>query len=381
MNAGTRAEHYFIMIKPASGLCNLACRYCFYADVSQRRNVRSYGIMSYETARRIIENVFSDAEDGSVVHFGFQGGEPTLAGLDFFREFTACAEEAKRRAGKTITLQYALQTNGILLDDGWCRFLYENRFLVGLSLDGDSEIHNANRVDAGGKGSFSRVMEAKRRLEEYRVAYNVLAVLTNQLARYPVRMWQFLLAQDIRYVQFIPCLSELDGGEPSPYALTPARFSSFYTALFPLWAQEMRKGRYISVKFFDDIFQLLLHRRVTACGFTGSCQRQIVVEADGSVYPCDFYATDDWCLGNLAQKPLLSLTESERAREFLLREKPRPTLCRNCRWAKICGGGCARMADNMYVSRDGKQCGYGDFLTHNAEEINRMAAELQRARF
>ncbi len=369
---------YHVLIKPASSLCNLRCKYCFYADISHVRDVKSYGLMSPAVAEKVIGNVFASLRDGDSVNLAFQGGEPTMAGLDFFRRFVALVQEARQHHGASVQIQYALQTNGILLDEEWCIFLRENRFLVGLSLDGDAALHNQNRVDEKGKGSFSQVMNAKRLMDLHKVEYNILCVLTNHIARYPQKIWHFLKEQQIGYVQFIPCLSELEREDPSPYALTPERFASFYTELLRLWAEELRKGRFISVKLFDDILNLLLRRQVTACGFTGQCQRQIVVEADGSVFPCDFYAIDQWRLGNLAERTLEELLDNERAGAFLARPRAQREICRGCKWAKICGGGCPRMGDNMYVTPDGKACGYRDFLTRNADAINRVAADITR---
>ncbi|MDL2327594.1 radical SAM protein [Ruminococcaceae bacterium OttesenSCG-928-A11] len=158
------------MLKPASALCNLRCRYCFYADVSSLRGVPNYGIMSGETAHDVIGNIYRDLEDGDEITLAFQGGEPTLAGLDFFKGFVAGVERQPVRA----RVNWALQTNGVLLDRDWCAFLREKHFLVGLSLDGDAAQHNANRVDGHGQGSFAQVMAAKRLLEAAGVDYNVL---------------------------------------------------------------------------------------------------------------------------------------------------------------------------------------------------------------
>ncbi len=377
MSESGQGGFYSVMIKPASSLCNLECKYCFYADVSHRRDVMSYGIMTEQTARRIIQNIFADLPRGSSVSIGFQGGEPTLAGVDFFRYFA----DTVRAAAGSVHVEYTLQTNGTLLDDEWCRFLLEHKVLVGLSLDGDGELHDLNRADRHGVGSYSRVIAAKHLLERYGIEYNVLTVLTDRLARYPKRIWKLLCNQKIGYVQFIPCLDAPDSPMPSPYALTPGRFASFYTALFRLWAEALRSGRYISIKLFDDICNMLLKHQVTACGLDGICQRQIVVEADGSVYPCDFYAVDRWRLGNLAETPLTGLADNDTARAFRCRPKPVHAICADCRFAKLCGGGCARMADSMYVARDGKACGYRDFLARNEEEINRIAAEIYRGQY
>ena len=323
-----------VMLKPASSLCNMRCRYCFYADVSEQRQVQSFGIMSRETARRLIANVLDSLQSGDTVTFAFQGGEPTLAGLDFFRDFVRAATEETAAQGKQLHFHYALQTNGLLLDGDWCRFLREQDFLVGLSLDGSAEFHDENRLDAAGKGTFSRVIRAKRLLEASGVQYNILWVLSNRVARFPQKVWKFLCEQDIRYVQFIPCLAELNATGASPAALTPERFSAFYTRLLPLWAEALRRGEYRSIKFFDDFFNLLLRRQVTACGFTGQCSNQLVVEADGSVYPCDFYVLDAWNCGDLAKKPLSEILSSPVAATFLRRPRRAAPLCEGCRWKK-----------------------------------------------
>ena len=361
-------KHISVMLKPASSLCNLRCRYCFYAEVSDSRDVRSFGVMERDTARRILENIFSRTEAGDKVALAFQGGEPTLAGLDFFRYFSA---EAERLQGKA-RVTYALQTNGTLLDEDWCRFFKEHDFLIGLSLDATQAIHDANRVDAAGKGSYTRVRAAKALLEKYGVEYNVLTVLTNALARHPQQVWSFLCREDVRYVQFIPCLGELDGGA-SCYSLTPERFASFYTQLFRLWSADFERGNYRSVKLFDDLINLLADGSRNACGITGQCMPQIVVEADGSVYPCDFYALDDYRVGNLAEETIDAIYTKAMMTAFRTRETSMLTLCEGCPYAPICGGGCPRMRREVCGEPDAKSCGYRTFLQSALDRMQRYA--------
>lgn len=357
-----------VMLKPASSLCNLGCRYCFYAEVSDSRDVRSFGMMERKTASRILENIFSVLDAGDAVNLVFQGGEPTLAGLDFFRFFTA---EAERLRGKT-KLSYALQTNGTLLDEDWCRFFKGHDFLIGLSLDATQAIHDANRVDAAGKGSYTRVRAAKALLEKHGVEYNVLTVLTGALARHPQQVWSFLCREGIRYVQFIPCLGELDGGA-SRYSLTPERFASFYTQLFRLWSADFERGNYRSVKLFDDLINLLVDGSRNACGITGQCMPQIVVEADGSVYPCDFYALDEYRVGNLAEETIDAIYTKAMMTAFRTRETSMLTLCEGCPYAPICGGGCPRMRREVCGAPDAKNCGYRMFLQSALDRIQRYA--------
>ncbi|MCQ2431141.1 MAG: SPASM domain-containing protein [Clostridia bacterium] len=357
------------------------CGYCFYRVLAEGHE--SSRFMTAKTVSALQEQILSDLSDGDSVRFAFQGGEPTLCGVDFFRDFIRHWEQSIAGHHIRVSTSYALQTNGLLLDDDFCRFLAKNHFLVGLSLDGDRAEHDKNRPDIKGEGTHRRVMEAMRRLKKHGADYNILWVLTEETARHPAAVWKFLCANDIRYVQFIPCLNpgkpeELQDHSDTAYpdALTPERFSSFYSGLLPLWAEALSRGEYRSVKFFDDIFNLLLYRNVTACGLTGSCAIQMIVEADGSVYPCDFYAEDGWKLGNLTQNSPDVLMNGETAKKFLTRKKPVPALCTACKWQKLCGSGCPRLAPNMCVNPTSGFCGYRTFLDQNKDQINKIAAYL-----
>lgn len=348
-------KNYSVLIKPASSLCNLRCKYCFYADVSDKREIPSCGVIRPETTRRIIDNIFSGLEDGDHLTLAFQGGEPTVAGLECLEHFVDCVSAQT----KWIQVDYVFQTNGILLDDAWCAFLKRNNVLVGLSLDGPDRFHNANRVTPGGRGTFHTVIETKRRLEQHGVDYNVLCVLTNETARYPRQIWKFLLEQQIRYVQFIPCLDGLEQ-TGNPQALTPHRFHSFYTELYHLWHEALEKGMHVSVKQFDDIVNLFLYGCPTACGIAGRCSMQFVTESDGSVYPCDFYVLDEYKLGNLQVDSLSTLFEKYQYSGFATTREELPASCSQCRYLKFCRGGCKRMERNMYVDRG--FCGYRALL-------------------
>lgn len=197
-----------IMIKPASSLCNMRCSYCFYANVSDLRSVKSHGIMSSETVDHLLEKSFADLEEGDRFHVAFQGGEPTLAGLSFFQDFIA--KVRKYTDKKSVAVDYAIQTNGLSLDSGYFPFFKEHGFLVGLSIDLDKKYHDYNRIDASRKGTFSRIIATKRQLESYKIPFNVLCVLTQPLSKHPQKVWNFIQTQGFSFVQFIPCLSELE---------------------------------------------------------------------------------------------------------------------------------------------------------------------------
>ncbi len=361
-----------IMIKPASSLCNMRCKYCFYADVANNREIKSCGIMTNEIRELLLKRVEEEFDDGDSVRFIFQGGEPTLAGLPYFREFIHTVQGWK----KDIKVSYALQTNGILLDREWCSFLKENHFLVGVSLDILPECHDAVRLDAQGMDTYKRVLSGINLLEKHGVEYNVLCTLTNQIARFPQKVWNKLLELSIKYVQFTPCLGELDDSISSSYELSPRRFASFYIQLFRLWYDAYRQGRYISIKLFEDIVNLIVLGRPTSCGMNGICQPQFVVEADASVYPCDFYCLDQYKLGNLKKHSIAQLLNSDGVQKFMSRPHIQPQLCNGCRYISFCGGNCKRMQKEICSFRENSHCGYREFLDACGEGFNQIAKEI-----
>lgn len=364
-----------IMIKPASALCNLRCKYCFYADIADLREVRSFGIMTPETTEMILSNIRANLESGDSVTFAFQGGEPTVAGLPYFQHFTSIVDQ-----WSDIDIHYALQTNATLLNDDWCLFLKKNNFLLGVSWDVLADCHDATRLDTAGEGTNKRVLNAIALLKKHKVEYNVLCTLTNFVARHPNQVWKQLVKHNIQYVQFTPCLDELEATGTSPYALNPKRFASFYNQLFELWYADYKAGKYRSVKLIDDIVNLLAFGIPSACGINGHCSPQIVVEANGNVYPCDFYCMDEYVLGNLCDTPLQQLHESAKMRAFLTRPHRRPDLCATCEFARFCGGSCKRMQKQVCCGPDDAYCGYQDFLHTHAKDFEQIALEQRRYR-
>lgn len=363
-----------VMIKPASSLCNLRCKYCFYAEEAEMRCIPSYGIMQEKTAKEILARISSEYTAGDRVQFIFQGGEPTLASLDFFRDFLAAVKQTL-----SASVSYALQTNGLLLDGAWCEFLKENGFLVGLSLDLLQDAHDSARVDGTGRGSYRRVTEAMALLRRYEVDFNVLCTLTGEVARHPDAVWRQITSLGIDYVQFTPCLGSEDGA-PSPYALTPDRFASFYIRLFRLWHADFLSGKRRSVKLFDDIVNLLILGIPTACGMDGSCRGQLVIEANGDAYPCDFYCLDEYRLGNLTDTPPSRLLENGIMERFLSRAHTKASLCASCPYLRFCGGGCRRMRREVYCA-DGVSCGYRTFLDACGKELSLLARRAKELYF
>ena len=327
-----------ILVKPASSACNLRCAYCFYADEASNRAVPSYGRMSPQVVRALLEQTAGTAEGG--VSFLFQGGEPTLAGLDFYRDFTAQAGEL---LPKGLRVQYAIQTNGIVLDETWCRFLKERQFLVGLSLDGNRACHDRFRRDGAGKGTYDRVLRAARLLEQAGVEYNVLTVVTGYLAKHIQSVFGTLCKGGFRFQQYIPCLDPLGedrGGQG--YSLSPEEYGAFLKNLFDLWYRELEQGRYWSIRYFDNLVWMLGGRDPEQCSMGGRCGLQYLVEADGSVYPCDFYGLDQYRLGNLLEHDWAQLDRTREALGFVEASRRVPEDCRRCAWYALCRNGCRR---------------------------------------
>ncbi|MEG0294361.1 radical SAM/SPASM domain-containing protein [Enterococcus sp.] len=353
-------KHISVLIKPASGLCNIRCSYCFYANVTSLREVESYGRMTKDVAEKMIAQIFVDLVDGDQLTLAFQGGEPTIAGLPYFRRIKALVEEQTQL--KAVTVHYAIQTNGMVINDAWCQFLKENNFLVGLSIDGHPMYHDMHRLDTKGKGTFHRVLKTKHLFDQYEIEYNVLCVLTNPLAKSAKKVYQFLQKENIQYIQFIPCLNDLGVEKRSSYALTPERFASFYRQMLRYWLEELEAGTYRSIKLFDDVFHLMTSRQVNACGLVGNCQVQYVIEADGSVYPCDFYVLDEYRLGYIQEQGLKELFEQDVSKAFLCDKPEISSYCQSCPFLQMCHGGCKRMRDSMYLSKQEDFCGYQAFL-------------------
>lgn len=364
-----------VLIKPASGRCGLRCRYCFYHDVSAKRLTPDYGLMPEETLERIVEKTLRFAEGEAT--FAFQGGEPTLCGLDFFR----CLTELEQRYNeKGVTIQNCIQTNGMHIDEAWARFLAENHFLVGLSLDGFAAHHDKNRLDAAGRGTFDRVMETVALFDRFGVQYNILLVVTGDSASAATELYAFFKERHFDYLQFIPCLDpegEERGGHD--YSLTPALYARFLKRFFNRWAADLLRGREVSVRYFDNLVRMVMGLPPETCSLIGCCQCQFVFEADGSCYPCDFYVTDRWRMGNIRDMDLKELAASPAAAEFVKGSEPVPAECRACSLYPLCRNGCRRdrVEDETGPGLNYYCAAYKEFLAYALPKLRELAAFVQ----
>ncbi|MBE6812549.1 MAG: SPASM domain-containing protein [Ruminococcaceae bacterium] len=327
-----------LMIKPASSLCNLSCEYCFYRDVSEHREHLGFGIMEKETAEILIQKAL-DYAAGESIAFAFQGGEPTLAGLDYFRFFTDCVNRLNTRKSKVF---YSMQTNGTVIDGEWADFLRENQFLVGLSLDGDFD-GNKFRKRPDGQNAFYKILTTAELLKKRKVDFNILTVLTGFCADNGERIYKYFRSKGFRYLQFIPCLRPFDSTEKSELYMTADQYADFLIKVFNLYVKDYVRHDYMSVRQFDNWVRLYLGHPTEQCGIKGHCSHQFVAEANGNIYPCDFYCTDEYFLGNIKETDFLTMEKSDTARLFIRESLKVPDRCKKCNVYPMCrAGGCKR---------------------------------------
>ena len=327
-----------IMIKPASSLCNLRCKYCFYCDVAENRESFSFGVMNEATAERLIRSALNFA-DGESVTFAFQGGEPLIAGLEYFRFFVSCVGENNKKNSRIF---YSVQTNGTLVTDEWCEFFRENEFLVGLSLDGDRE-GNRFRLDAKGNNSYFKILKAAEKLRKHAVEFNILVVLTGYCADRCEKVYKYFRDNGFKYLQFIPCLRPFGDESESELYMTGEQYAAFLIKTFNLYVKDFVRGNYVSVRLFDNWVRMFLKEKPEQCGLCGHCTHQLVVEGNGNLYPCDFFCTDEWLLGNIENTSVEAALTGKKEEEFIRESLAPDERCKGCRFFPLCGGqGCKR---------------------------------------
>lgn len=364
-----------VMIKPASGLCNMRCSYCFYADEMKNRTQGSYGLMTEETLENVVRKVLAFARGECTIMY--QGGEPTLAGLDFFRKSIELQEKYNINQ---VTIHNGLQTNGYAVNDEWCEFFAKHRFLIGLSVDGIKATHDAYRKDTSGQDTYFKILETAKRLEVHHVEYNILTVINSKTAPRIRKIYEQYRKLGFRYQQYIPCLSSVAGlPDSEEYTLTPEAYGQFLMDLFALWEIDLEKGEPPYIRQFENWIAVLMGQEPEACDQRGMCAIQNIVEADGSVYPCDFYVLDGYCMGNLNVDSMEDICRSQEAHAFLEAGGERPEACKQCTYAFLCRGGCRRHWSNMGEEKENRFCkSYRMFFDRYYEKMVRIGETLKR---
>lgn len=322
-----------LLIKPASSLCNMKCRYCFYANEAENRSVKSYGIMSAECAEQLIKRAYEYAD--TMCSFVFQGGEPTLAGTEYFKNFVKLCRQYN---AKNIPTSFSIQTNGYAISEEMTELFHTERFLVGLSLDGYAEIHDFMRDN-----SFKKVMTSAKAFEKHHVDFNILSVVNNFSARHGAKIYNFFKKNGFRHLQFI---AQIDGfGEKHDFSLTAERYADFLKTVFDLYYADFMSNNYTAVRNFDNCIRIIGGLGAECCGMAGECACNFTVESDGSVYPCDFYVLDEWKIGNVHDDSFEAMKNSPTAKKFVESSKHISRECRECEYFALCLGGCRRLRE------------------------------------
>jgi uncharacterized protein len=386
-NASNLPLAFSLLAKPTGAACNLACEYCFYLNKEQLYP-DSRMRMAEEVLKAYLKQLLSSQQTAEV-NVAWQGGEPTLMGLDFFKRSVALVKRYKR-PGQHVS--YSLQTNGTQLDETWCAFFKENDFLIGLSMDGPPKMHNAYRVDKGGQGSFEAVKRAWDMLQKYKVDTNILCAVHAANGSHPLEVYRFFRDElQAKFIQFIPIVERLNpeagsqaGALVSDRSVGSEEHGRFLTDIFDDWLR--RDVGSVFVQTFDSALASWCHLPASVCIFQETCGANLVLEHNGDLYSCDHFVQPAYRLGNILERPMGELAGLARQRQFGLDKRDRlPATCRRCNVRFACQGECPR---NRFLSTpDGDEeganllCpGYREFFHHIDRPMRRMAELLRQGR-
>jgi uncharacterized protein len=367
-----------VLVKPTGAICNLDCTYCFYLD-KEKLYPDSKFRMSDEVLERYIRQLIESQPLGRVV-VAFQGGEPTLMGIDFFRR---AIEYERRYARPGMVFENTVQTNGTLLDDALCAFFHEHQFLIGISIDGPRELHDVYRVDKGGKPTFDKVMRGIRLLQKHRVEHNLLCTVNRTNAEHPLEVYRFLRDEvGTPYVQFIPVVERVLGDVVSESSVRPAQFGTFLRTIFDEWVSK-DVGK-VYVQTFEAAARNFFGMPSSGlCVFDKTCGHGLALEHNGDVYSCDHFVDVDHRLGNIGEQHLQALADSEPQLRFGLDKlEGLPRACRECDVLFACHGECPK--NRFTRTPDGEPglnylCeGYKGFFRHVDGPLKRMKAVMSQ---
>lgn len=366
-------EPLTVLIKPAGPDCNLACSYCFYSGKADELFAATpKHRMSDETLRELVRKYMNYHD--RVVPFAWQGGEPTLMGLDFYKRAVEY-QQLYGRSGQSVS--NSLQTNAVLLSNpAWAKFLHEYKFLVGASIDGPRDVHDAFRIDHGGRGSHTRVVAAIETLLEHEVEVNILAMVQPENVHRPAETYEYLLGLGVDFLQFIPLAEPDPGGGLADYSIAPEDYGDFLCEIFDLWAAE--KPRQAYVRMFDDALAVIMGHPHPTCMFSAHCGPYFVVEHNGDIYACDFFVEEQWKYGNIRDVRFHHIPRLELYRKFRARKTAGLDECAECKWFGLCHGGCPKYRVMLGdAARPTYFCkAYRMFFEHAHERLEEMAKTL-----
>lgn len=366
---------YCIIVKPIGAVCNLQCDYCFYLKKKQLYpNINNFR-MNDEILEKFIRDYIK--QDSNEIVFIWQGGEPTLLGVEFFKKVIDL--QNKYSGGKHI--KNSIQTNGTLINDEWADFLRENKFLVGLSLDGPEELHNVYRKYKNGEGSFKKAIKGLNILYDYNVDFNILCCLNNINVNYPKDIYDFFKEYGkTNYWQFIPIVERCNDNSIKPFSISPDAFGKFLVNIFKRWIK--RDIGKISIQLFDCAFNIAMGMGPSICIFSEICGFAPALEHNGDLYFCDHFVNKDYFIGNILNQPLAELVYSERQRNFGKLKSQLLHKCLNCEVKIFCNGECPK---NRFINIENEMAplnylcdGYKMFYTYAKPYIIKISNDLSK---
>ncbi len=388
MNTGTEPAQPFacqVMLKPRGAICNLDCSYCYYLSKEKLYPGRSFR-MSDELLEEFIRQ-YIESQNVPEIVFAWQGGEPLLMGLDFYRK---AVEYQHRYAPQGVRIVNAFQTNGLLLDEEWCSFLHDHGFLIGLSLDGPEEMHDAFRVDRGGGPTWARVMKGLEYLQGHEVEFNILTCVHAANMHHPVEVYRFLRDEvEAWFIQFIPIVERdnetglQEGERITDRSVTGQAYGSFLIDVFDEWVRSDVGSMFVQI--FDVALAAWHGMRPSLCIFEETCGTALVMEHNGDLYCCDHFVEPRHLLGNIRGESMMDLVRSDQQKEFgLAKRDTLPRFCRDCDVRFVCNGGCPK--NRVLRTSDDEPglnwlCeGYRAFFGHIDPAMRFMAGELRAGR-
>lgn len=360
-----------VMWKTVSEACNLACDYCYYSRCKGRP--KRIDRIDDAVLDKFIKE-YMEMKRG-VVPFAWQGGEPLLAGLDFFKKVVFY--QAKHAPPNT-TISNSIQTNGTLIKKEWADFFKTYNFLVGVSIDGPKEINDARRVTGSGKGSFDAIMNGIDHLKEANVDFNILTVLHENNIHKAKELMDFYKEENFTHIQFIPCMDflaqEID--QPGEFLITPKEYGDFLCDVFDIWYNDGQPN--MSIRFFDDLLANHLNQNPGSCVFSEMCPKTIILEHNGDAYPCDFYIHEDYLLGNVGTDSLESIVNHERMEKFLEKKPDLSDACKSCEFLDFCYGGCPRNREQDGANIDFFCESYKQIYAYADSRMKKLAEQIKR---
>ena len=378
-----RQNAFHIMVKPRGAICNLNCSYCYFL-----KKEALYPSSDFCMTEDVLENFtrqYIQAQRIPQVTFAWQGGEPTLMGLDFYRK---AVELQKKYAPPGMKVENTLQTNATLLDDEWCHFFRMEHFLVGVSLDGPKVLHDVYRQNKGGAGSYDSVIHGLELLKKHKVEFNILCTVNAANAPYPLEIYRHFRDElEADYIQFIPIVERINkrgeqrGNKVSNRSVTGEQYGDFLIAVFDEWlARDV--GR-VFVQIFEVAFAKWLRQPGGLCIFDPTCGQALAIEHNGDLFSCDHYVEQRYRLGNIQKSSMVQLVGSARQRQFGMEKRTSlPQYCMDCEVLFVCNGGCPK--NRIRHTPAGEYglnylCpGYRKFFNHIEQPMRDMAAHFHQ---